>query len=70
MYRAGKCLLPQILKSRGMSQTDLAELAGIHKQTINAYVNNRQKMTFETAYNIALILNCDVTDLYKWVLSE
>lgn len=70
MYRVGKCLLPQILRTRGMSQSELAEKVGLHKQTINAYVNNRQKMTFETAYNIALALNCDVTDLYTWVLSE
>lgn len=70
MYRAGECLLPQLLKSRGMSQSDLANEVGLHKQAINAYVNNRRKMTFETAYNVAVALNCDVTDLYNWVLSE
>lgn len=67
MYRVGKCLLLDLLKTRGLSQTDLAIELGVSKQRINAIVHNRRTMSLETAINVANALRCDVTDLYELV---
>lgn len=67
MYRVGKCLLLDLLKTRGLSQTDLAIELGVSKQRINAIVHNRRTMSLETAINVASALRCDVTDLYELV---
>lgn len=68
MYKVEKCLLLDMLRRKQMSQSDLANRTGISKQQINAYVQNRQMMTFQTAYNISVILDCDMSELYKMSL--
>lgn len=65
MYKVGKCLLLDLLKARGLSQTDLAIELGVSKQRINAIAHNRRTMSLETAINVANALKCDVTDLYE-----
>lgn len=49
-----------------MTQEDLAIALGVSEQQINKYVNNRQGMSLQVAYNISLILNCYIEDLYEW----
>lgn len=70
IVKVGACLLSDLLEKNKMSQSELAEKIDSHRQTINSYASNRRKMSLETAKNIALVLNCDVDDLYEWKVSE
>lgn len=66
-YKAGRCLLQSILDDARMTQSELAEKMGVDKQQINRFARNGQKMHIESAYNISVILNCHIEDLYEWV---
>lgn len=66
-YRIGRCLLRSCLEERNMTQQELANRLGVTVQQINKYVLNRQKMSLETAYSIARILDCHIEDLYTWI---
>lgn len=50
-----------------MEQTELAHRLNVTKQQINKYATGRQRMSLETAKNVAYILNCSIDDLYEWV---
>ncbi|WP_156290740.1 helix-turn-helix transcriptional regulator [Oceanobacillus salinisoli] len=65
-YKVGRCLLRYRLKEAGMTQRELAEKLGVSEPQINKYVNNRQGMSYQVAYNIAIILGCRMEDLYEW----
>ena len=67
MLKVGNCLLSDLLQERSISQTELAIRLNITKQQINAYINNRNIMSFQTALNVANVLNCELTDLYEIV---
>lgn len=66
MYVVGKCLLLDLLKSRRMSQSELAAHLGVSRQRVNALVHNHKVMSYQTAYNIAMILKCDMSELYEF----
>jgi len=66
-YKVGRCLLRKRLHKSRMTQVQLAEKLGITVQQISKYVHNRQKMSLQTAKNIAHILNCQIEDLYEWI---
>ncbi|PID15563.1 transcriptional regulator [Sporosarcina sp. P34] len=65
-YKVGRCLLREILESKGMNQNDLAIKLSVTKQQVNKYVTNKQGMSLEVAKNIAVILDCQIEDLYQW----
>lgn len=65
-YVVDRCLLRELLKESDMTQSELADRLGITGQQINKYVNNRQKMSIEVAYNVSVILKCNIEDLYEW----
>ncbi|GKV65465.1 MULTISPECIES: helix-turn-helix transcriptional regulator [unclassified Sporosarcina] len=65
-YKVGRCLLREILDSKGMSQNDLAIKLNKTKQQVNKYVTGRQGMSMEVAKNISAILDCHIEDLYQW----
>lgn len=65
-YKVGRCLLREILHNLSMDQVELATKLDVKPQQINKYVNNVQGMSLEVAYNISLILNCEIRDLYEW----
>lgn len=69
MYIVGRCLLSDLLQKRDISQTNLAEHLGVSRQFVNGIINNREKMSLEIAYNISVILSCDIKDLYEWKVS-
>jgi transcriptional regulator with XRE-family HTH domain len=48
-----------------MSQQELADRVNKTKQTISRYVNNQTIMSYETAANIAAVLNCEMEELYE-----
>ena len=50
-----------------MTQQELADQLDITVQQINKYVLNRQKMSYETAYNISKKINCHMDELYEWI---
>lgn len=62
----GKCLLLDILKARGITMTQLADDLGYHITMISAIANNRRKMSFLTAVNIARYLRISPLELYEW----
>lgn len=66
MYDVGRCLLPDILARLRMSQQDLATIMGVTRQQINDYCTGKNIMTLPVAINIALVLGCDIKDLYEW----
>lgn len=65
MYKVGKCLLPDLLKKKGITQAELARRLNLSRQRINAIANNREKMSYEIALNISKILDCNMEDLYE-----
>ncbi|MFJ5713162.1 helix-turn-helix transcriptional regulator [Neobacillus sp. NPDC093127] len=66
-YKVGKCLLLNHLRRKRMSQVDLAILVNKTEQTISRYVNDQTVMSYETAINIATVLDCEMEDLYEIV---
>lgn len=65
-YKVGRCLLREILKSKGMEQTELAYKLNVTPQQINKYAKDVQGMSLEVAKNISVKLNCQIEDLYEW----
>lgn len=66
-YKVGRCLLQDILNSKGMGQSELAIKLNVKPPQINKYVKGKQKMSIAVAYNIAQILNCQIEELYEWI---
>jgi plasmid maintenance system antidote protein VapI len=67
-YKVYRCLLLELLNKKDMTQTELAEIMGVKVQQINKYVLKKQKMSYEVAKNISVILNCQMDELYEWVI--
>jgi transcriptional regulator with XRE-family HTH domain len=66
LYHVGKCRLGYLLKSRKITQQELAKKIGLTKQQISQYINNEIKMSYNTAYIIAKELNVPMESLYEW----
>lgn len=62
----GRCLLPQLLKAKGLTQQDLADKLSIPKSQISEYATGRRVMSLKTANAIAGALGCTIDDLYEW----
>ncbi len=70
MYKVGKCLLPDLLKKKGITQAELARRLNLSRQRINAIAKSREKMSYEIALNISKILDCNMEDLYESEVSS
>ncbi|WP_445506637.1 helix-turn-helix transcriptional regulator [Niallia sp. 03190] len=70
MYKIAKCKLSDLLKSKDLSQQDLAERLHISKSMISEYANNKHYMSIERAKNVAAILGCSIEDLYEWTVAD
>lgn len=60
--------LKKIRESRGLSQTELAEAAGVNLRSIQMYeqkVNDIDKAQAHTLYKLSRVLGCDVEDLLE-----
>lgn len=64
----GRCLLRLRRKERGITQADLSARTGISENMIGHYENNRRTMSLLNAKKIADALNCQIEDLYVWVI--
>jgi len=65
-FKRGVCQLDRLLSERNMSQSELERLSGVSQRSISNYVRNLQVMNVDAARAIALVLGCEITDLYKW----
>jgi transcriptional regulator with XRE-family HTH domain len=66
-YRVGKCLLDKRLRQAKISQSELARELNVSRQLVNKWATNDQRMSLETAKNVAAILELDrIDDLYEW----
>lgn len=57
--------IKEVLEERGIKQVWLAEKLGKSFNTVNGYVQNRNQPSLEVLYEVARILNVDVTELLK-----
>jgi len=55
--------IKEVLEEKGIKQTWLAEHLGKSYNMVNGYVQNRQQPRLEVLYEIASILNIEVTEL-------
>ena len=55
--------IKEVLEEKGIKQTWLAEQLGKSYNMVNGYAQNRQQPRLEVLYEIASILNIEVTEL-------
>ena len=55
--------MKEVIISKGIKQTWLAEQLGKSYNMVNSYVGNRQQPRLEVLHDIAKILDVDVVDL-------
>lgn len=55
--------IKEVLESKGLTQTWLAETLGKSYNMVNSYAQNRRQPSIEVLYQIAKILNVEATDL-------
>ncbi len=55
--------IKEVLETKGIKQTWLAEQLGKSYNMVNAYVQNRQQPRLEDLYRIAEILGVDIKEL-------
>lgn len=55
--------IKEVLESKGIKQTWLAEKLGKSYNMVNSYVQNRRQPSLEDLYSIAAILEVSVKDL-------
>ncbi|MGI2775733.1 helix-turn-helix transcriptional regulator [Bacillus cytotoxicus] len=67
LYVVGKCLLKDRLRDAKMTQQDLAIVINRPKSRISEYARSRKTMSLATAKSIAVVLKCNIDDLYEWV---
>lgn len=60
--------LKEILESRGIKQSWLADRVGMTRETMSNLVNNRYQTSIEFAFVIADVLDMDVKDI--WYLDK
>ncbi|ASS66251.1 helix-turn-helix transcriptional regulator [Paenibacillus sp. RUD330] len=66
LFEAGRCLLRQFREDKGITQQELADLAGISRSQLSAYERRKYTMNIEDARSFAEIFNCHIDDLYDW----
>lgn len=67
LFERGRCLLPDLLATRGLTQSEFGRRVGRPKRMISHFCNNTRVMQPEDMYNGSLVLQCEMTDFYEWV---
>lgn len=67
MIEVGKCLIKNRLRIVKLTQQDLADRLGMSKTQVSDYANGHKKMSLKTAKKVAIVLDCNIDDLYEWV---
>lgn len=55
--------LKELLAKRGLKEKELAEVIGVHQNTISMYVKGKRIPPFDTVYKIASALGCSIDTL-------
>ncbi|MFD1128244.1 helix-turn-helix domain-containing protein [Paenibacillus provencensis] len=63
----GRCRLRYLLARARMSQAELGRRTDYSPQQISNWVNEREKIPWDAALNIAYVLSCSMEDLYEVV---
>lgn len=66
-FTVGRCLVSDILDSRGWTQRELALRSGVKEKAISHYVLGRRRMPLSAAIAIADALNVHPRELYEWL---
>lgn len=66
-YVVGRCLLRKIMRSKGLSQVDIAVKTNRSEAQISAWASGKRKMNLVNAYEISQVLGCHIEDLYEFV---
>ncbi|MFD1471811.1 helix-turn-helix transcriptional regulator [Companilactobacillus mishanensis] len=61
-----KNLIREKRKEKKLSQEELANTAGVTRQTINAIENDKYDPSLKLAFQLAAILHVRVDELFKW----
>jgi len=61
-----RCRIPDILRSKGQTQTWLADRTGFSGQRVSDYCTMRRLMSLQVAKLIADELRVPIEDLYVW----
>lgn len=63
-----KCNLKVLMAMRDLNQEQLADLAGITRQTIGRYVNNKvTSYDQDILSNLCKVLKCSVGDILEYI---
>jgi len=65
-----RCRIPEILRSRGLTQSWLADKTGLSRHRVSDYARMVRIMTLQTAYMVATTLHVQVGELYVWEWRE
>lgn len=57
--------LLEILKSKNMTQKDLAKRAGITEATLSRYLHHRRRLSLDNVVNISIALGISVDEFIK-----
>lgn len=63
----GRCLLPDLIASKGWTQAEYAKRAGRHPRIISHFCNDERVMLPEDMYIASIIFGCKMEDLYEWL---
>lgn len=66
-YDAGRCLLSDFRKKRGLTQKQLSELTKISRTHISALERNIYPITISQGKSLSVILKCHIEELYEWI---
>lgn len=64
-FRIGECLLPIRLKEKGIKPVEFAKAMECSRQYVSGLIKGTETMSLEFAINAAVVLECEITDLYK-----
>lgn len=62
----GRCRLREILLDKRVRQYELAERSSKSQTQISDYIYGRKHLSYLTAVEFALILDCHAEDFYEW----
>ncbi|MET3210827.1 UNVERIFIED_CONTAM: DNA-binding transcriptional regulator YdaS (Cro superfamily) [Paenibacillus sp. PvR008] len=66
----GRCLLKSRIEFAKTTQSKLSRKIGYSPVQITNWIKGREKMPYEAAVLIAIVLECHAEDLYEWTLER
>lgn len=66
----GRCLLLEKIQAKGLTQAEYARRAKRSKRMISHFCKNERVMQPQDMYTAELLLDCNMRDLYEWIVEE